>query len=1039
MSRSVLVAWWSLLVRSFRPAVLAAFAVGSALLLGCGRSEFDDFAPVEVTDSGPDADARPETPIGCETVSTLVLEPSGAKVPVGTTSYFTARALCPDGSTQIVTDLASFYSDNPKVADMVGPGSVYAYSAGSARIHASYGGATAEADLIVTDDRLVDLRIDPGFADLAIGASQVFSATAFYASGSSIDVTASASWISDNPMVATVTAPGVVLGAGSGSVGLRATFSGLTAYAKLSVSGKAMKALEVSPTNPIVGLSTTVAMTATAIYTDGSKGDLTASCKWTTSDPSIASVALTGGSAIVRGVSAGAVALQAAYTGFIGVTTVTVTSAKLTGISLSPTAATIGVGASVGIKATANYSDGSAIDITSTAIWKSSDDATATVSSGVVKGVKVGNATVSATFGGLSSSAAITVSAAKLISIAVSPASATAPLGSKVAFKATGTYEGGSVRDITADVTWSTDDAAVASISNVTATKGELTPLEVGATVVRAKLDGLEGQAKVSVVAATVTSITISPSPLSLVVPTKGNAKATAKYSDGTTLDVTTTCTWATGDAKIATVSNASGAQGQVAAVAAGTTSLTCTQGGVTGSGTITVTGATLDQVTVSPIAPTCRVGDTLQFQATAISTGGTSNNVTGAATWSSSAPTILQPLGGPGRFRCLAKGTATVSATYGGKTGSTPVTVSDAVPVSLEVDPVTASIAVGTNQQYQAVAIMSDGTSRNVTGDPGTTFSSSAPSIASIATAGGAKGRATALAAGTTTIKATYAGLSGSATLTVTSAKVVSIQISPPAPSIPGGVSFPFTATAIYSDGTSREVTNAATWSSSNTAAIAVSNAVGSKGNATTFAAGTATVSASFDGITGTAPVNVTSAKLTKIQLTPFNPSLPVGFGVRLTATGVWDDGFTANVTSQATWTSSNNAVASVSTAAGSRGRVTPVAAGTATISAQYNGVVGSTTVTVTAATLTSISITPDPATVGVGSSQQLVATGKFSDGSTLDVTDYVGWASSDASIGDVSNATDTKGMLYGFKAGALTITATRGTVVGKSSANVL
>jgi len=224
----------------------------------------------------------------------------------------------------------------------------------------------------------------------------------------------------------------------------------------------------------------------------------------------------------------------------------------------------------------------------------------------------------------------------------------------------------------------------------------------------------------------------------------------------------------------------------------------------------------------------------------------------------------------------------------------------------------------------------------------------------------------------------------------------------------------------------------------SSNTGVIAVSNAVGSKGDATTFAPGTATVNATFDGITGSAPVTVTTAKLVQVQLTPFNPKLPVGFGIRLTATAVWDDGTTANVTGQTTWTSSNTAVASVSNAVGSKGRVTPVAAGTTTITAQYNGVTGNTLVTVSAATLTSIAITPNPGGVAVGASQQLTATGSFSDGTTLDVTDYVGWLSSDASIADVSNATDTKGIVYGFKSGSVTVTATRGAVVGKAAVTV-
>jgi hypothetical protein len=1056
--------WSCLLARCVRPpsawlvAVLTSFAM---LLTACGRSEFDGFEPGATAEAGADGDLPDgdlpdgdlpdgdspdgapsdgdpsDVPPSCERPSGLVLDPSGTKTPVGTSVVFELSAICPDGTRFSATGLATWSSNNPKVLSFTAPGIALASAAGAARVRADYAGTIAEADVVVTDDTLSDLRIDPGFADLAVGASVKLSATAFYASGTSVDVTTTGSWKSDATAVATVSA-GVVTGVGAGGASISVAFGGRTAFAKVSVSGRTIKAIEVAPANPTAGVGVALPMTATALYSDGTKGDVTTAATWTSGNPTVASVGLSGATAVVKTLAPGIAEIRAFLGGVTGSTSVSVTAAKLTSVIVSPSTATVAIAGSTTLRATANYSDGSATDVTGSAVWTSSADAIAAVSGGVVRGVAPGSATVSASFGGLAGSAAITVSPARLLSIAVTPASATAPLGSKVSFKATGTYEGGAVRDITSDVTWSTDAASVASISNLTGAKGELTPVAVGATTVRARLGGLEGSAKVSVVAASITSITISPNPLAMIARTKESARATAKYSDGTTVDVTTTCTWSTASAAIATVSNASGAQGQVAAVAAGTTTLSCAQSGVTGSGTINVTAPTLETVSIAPVAPTCRVGGVLQFQATAISTAGTSTNVTTAATWASTASTIVQYTGTPGRFRCVAKGTATVSATYNGQTGSAPVTVTDAVPVSITVDPANLTLAAGVGQQYQATAILSDGTSRNVTFDPGTTWVSSAPTVAAIATAGMNKGRATALAAGKTTITATFSGLSGSTSLTVSAAKVVSVQISPPAPRVPAGVSFGFTATAVYSDGTSREVTGAATWVSSSTGVLAVSNAFGSKGNATSIAAGTATVSATFDGITGSAAATVTSAKLVQVQLTPFNPKLPVGFGVRLAATAVWDDGTTLNVTGQSTWTSANTTVASVSNAAGSKGRITTTAAGSAVISAQYNGVVGKTTATVTAATLTSIAIAPTPAGVAAGGSQQLTATGAFSDGSTLDVTDDVGWFSSDPSVADVSNAADTKGTLYGFKAGTVTVTATRGGVSGKASATV-
>jgi len=1037
----------SLLGRAVRP---LAIVIGALTLLfalafgatGCGRSSFDDedLGSLPSETGGDDADALPDgfPDVPGAVLQTIVVEPSAFNMAVGSTMILRARGFYDDGSERDLTAFASWSSNNPSVVSVTSPGVVIANRAGESRIRATFDGIFGEADVIVSGDTVIDLRIDPPFAALTVGSSATMRATALMSGGGATDVTFSASWTSDDSSVVTVSS-GFLRGVGNGTTTIRAMFSGRTAYAKVSVTGRTLSRIEISPFNPTLAVGSSMNVFATAIYTDGSRADVTSSANWIAKDPMIASVTVTGGTATLRGFSPGFTAIAATFGGLSATTPVTVTGGTLLSVSVAPTTATIGIGTSIVLRATALYSDGSSVDVTSSALWRSTNEPIATVSSGVVRGVRAGNSLISASFGGRTGTATITVTVAKLVSIRVEPTSATLPLGSTRQFTARGTYEDGSVRDITNDVTWVTDDASVASISNSDGTRGLATPIKIGTTTVRARLGGLEDKAPITVTAAALTKIAISPNPMSLVRGTRAFARATGTYSDGTVVDVTTTCTWSTGDAFVASVSNGLGSQGQVTANNVGSTTLSCTQSGITGAASLTVTGPMLEQVSVSPINPTCRVGEILQFQATAITTGGTSSNVTGAAMWSSSNPTVLTYTGNPGRFRCSAKGTATVSAAYGGKTGSTPVTVSDATIVAVQVDPASNSLAAGTTQQYQATALFSDGTSRNVTLDPGTTWASTNPSVASVGNSGFNKGQVTALAAGAASIRATFGGVTGSASLTVTSATIVSISINPSFANAPAGVTFPYTATAIYSDGTSRDVTNTATWSSSNGSVAAVSNAIGNKGQAQTFAPGTTTISATQSGVTGKATLNVTSAKLVRVQLTPFNPRLPVGYGVRLTATGVWDDGFTANVTGQATWTSSNDAVASVSNAIGSKGRVTPIAAGTATISAQYNGVTGTTVVTVTSATLSSIAVTPNPATVSAGGSTQLTATGTFSDGSTLDITDYVGWFSSDATVADVSNATDTKGRAFGFKVGGVTVTATRGTVSATAKLSVM
>jgi uncharacterized protein YjdB len=511
--------------------------------------------------------------------------------------------------------------------------------------------------------------------------------------------------------------------------------------------------------------------------------------------------------------------------------------------------------------------------------------------------------------------------------------------------------------------------------------------------------------------------------------------KATGVYSDMSTVDLTTTAVWTTGNAGVATASNASGAQGQLTATGAGTTTVTATVGAISGSTNVTVTTPALSQVVVMPITPTNHVGETRQFVAIAIYSNGTQQNVTGRATWSSSNVAVAS-INGMGLATARAVGTTTISATFQGLTGTTTLTITNAVPVSISVTPVAPSVAAGTNQPFQATAIFSDNTTQNVTNQA--TWTSSNTTVASIATAGPARGTARALAAGTTTITASWQGLSDSTTLTVTAAVPVSITVTPASSTVAVGTVVPFTATLIYSDGTSRPITPMATWTSSDPGVAQVSTAGGMRGQATALAEGTTTIEASFQGLTGSALLTVTSATLVRIQVTPFTPTLHLGFVAQFNATGIYSDNTTRDLTALATWISSATDVAAVSNAMGTRGQVTPLAAGKTTISAVYQGVTGTDDVTVSSAMLVSIVVTPINATIAQQASLQFSASGTFSDASQSDITSFVTWTSSNTAVADVSNAATSRGLAKGFASGTTTITATRAAISGSTALTV-
>jgi hypothetical protein len=119
--------------------------------------------------------------------------------------------------------------------------------------------------------------------------------------------------------------------------------------------------------------------------------------------------------------------------------------------------------------------------------------------------------------------------------------------------------------------------------------------------------------------------------------------------------------------------------------------------------------------------------------------------------------------------------------------------------------------------------------------------------------------GRTKATRSGKAKIMAKWGSISGSTIVTVTSATLVSIAITPTNPSIVKGTNQQFVATGTFSDNTTQDLTTTVTWGSSDAAVAAISNAAGSNGLATSATAGSTTITATSGSVSGTATLTVT------------------------------------------------------------------------------------------------------------------------------------------------------------------------------------
>ncbi|HEX6803428.1 MAG TPA: Ig-like domain-containing protein [Terriglobales bacterium] len=605
--------------------------------------------------------------------------------------------------------------------------------------------------------------------------------------------------------------------------------------------------------------------------------------------------------------------------------------AVVSSIQVAPQSMSIGAGATQQFKATAQMSDGSTKDVTTSVQWNSSDSTIASISTiGMATGSNSGTVTITALSGTLKSSASLTVTsaAANLTSIAISPAASSIAVHTSQQFTATGTYSDGSSADLTSLVTWASSSTGVATID----ASGLASALNTGSTNISASLGGVSQSTSLTITAPTIVSIAVTPVGLTLGIGINQQFVATATYSDGSSADLTSAVTWGTSASSVASINSS----GLTTTVAAGQTTITARLGGFSDSTTLTVVAAHLVSIAVNPAVQTIAAGTTLQFTAIGSFDDG-STQLLQSVTWSA-APTSVASVDATGMVSGVGTGTATITATSGSVSGTASLTVSGATLVSIAVTPINSSMAVGTTKQFTATGTYSDSSTQDVTAS--VIWTSSTPAAAAI----NAQGLASSIATGTTTITASFGSITGSTGLTVSTAHLVSIAITPANPRINVGTSLKFTASGTFSDGSVAANLSGVSWKSSkpNIASVRSSGiAHGKKG-------GSVTITASASGVSGTTTLTVGTGTLSSIAVTPATPTASAGTTQQFAATGTFSDGSTQDVTLNAHWSSSSASIATVANAPSLAGLAHCIAAGSSNIGANSGGITNSTVLTV-------------------------------------------------------------------------------------------
>jgi uncharacterized protein YjdB len=578
------------------------------------------------------------------------------------------------------------------------------------------------------------------------------------------------------------------------------------------------------------------------------------------------------------------------------------------------------------VKATGKFSDGASRDLTSSVSWAVEGTDIASVSNaGVIHPIATGQGFIRADYETVSIKASLTVAAAPLVSLEILPSSPTLPLGLSVQLKAVGHYADSSTTDLTGKVGWSSSSTTVASVGS----DGQAVSRSVGTTTVSASVGNVQASAKLSITAAALTAVAVTTNTTSLPLGQKAQMHAIGSFTDASQRDLTTSAQWASSNPKVVAVDNS----GLATASLQGSATISATMQSLSGSSALSVTSAALTAVTVTTNTTSLPLGQKAQMHAIGSFTDSSQQDLSSSAQWASSNPKVVA-VDNLGLATASLQGSATISATVQSLSGSSALSVTSATLTAVAVTTNTTSLPLGQKAQMHAIGSFTDSSQQDLSSSA--LWTSSNPKVVAVNNSG----LATAGTLGSVTISATVQSLSGSSSLSVTSAALTAIAVTADTSSLPLGQKTQMHAIGSFTDGSQQDLNSSALWTSSNPKVVAVNNS----GLATAGSLGSANVSAAVQSLSASSALSVTSAALVSLSVSPSSSVILLGRTQQLLVTGMYSDGSTADLTANATWDSSDPQTATVD----SHGGVFAFDVGNAQVTASYQNQQASSNVTV-------------------------------------------------------------------------------------------
>ncbi|MDQ3950325.1 MAG: Ig-like domain-containing protein [Gemmatimonadota bacterium] len=290
------------------------------------------------------------------------------------------------------------------------------------------------------------------------------------------------------------------------------------------------------------------------------------------------------------------------------------------------------------------------------ATWASDNPAVAAVdkTTGVVRAVAPGTATITVSAEGVQNAVTVTVGPRRVAAVNVSIPPGSVRVGDRVHLAAV--PEDKHHGPIAQPVRWLSEDPAIASVAE----DGTLSAKAPGSVLVWAEADGVRGTARVEVSPAPVVSIKLGPIPETVGAGETFTVTATPVDGQGNELRGRV-CTWSSGNEALASVT----ADGVVQTRRSGLLRLVCTCEGKTATATISVGHGAVQSVFISPPPPVIEAGAPFTLEAWVVSESGAVID-SSEVSWQSSDAEVATVATG-GRVKPRTPGDVTITASAGG------------------------------------------------------------------------------------------------------------------------------------------------------------------------------------------------------------------------------------------------------------------------------------------------------------------------------------------------------------------------------------